>query len=137
MVFGGRNVRNEAGIGKVLSSTIGGSGASFISASKLLDAVAMLPGNPGERADAPTAHTQRELGAETEGPTTQAWVELPEYMWPTEWVKKGYQRPVVPLKLTLYGHPVAGVHWERYTFTSAYVFLTSSPGHLARGLCRR
>ncbi len=62
----------------------GGSGASFISAGNLLNAVAMLPGNTGEQADAPMAYTQCELGAETEGPTTQTWVELPEYMRPTE-----------------------------------------------------
>ena len=72
----------------------------------------MLPGNTGEQADAPMAYTQCELGAETEGPTTQTWVELPTYMWPTEWVDKGYQRPVVPLRLALYGHPMAGVYWK-------------------------
>ena len=42
----------------------------------------MLPGNAGEQADAPMAYTQCELGAETEGPTAQTWVELPTCMWP-------------------------------------------------------
>jgi hypothetical protein len=113
VVFGGHDVRNEAGLQVLFDD--GGSGASFISASKLLDAVAMLPGNAGEQADAPMAYTQCELGAETEGPTTQTWVELPTYMWPREWVNKGYRRPVVPLRLALYGHPMAGVYWERYS----------------------
>ena len=57
----------------------------------------MLPGNTGEQADAPMAYTQCELGAGTEGPTTQTWVELPEHMRPAEWIKKGYHRPIVPL----------------------------------------
>ncbi len=59
------------------------------------------------------AYAQCESGAETEGPTTQTWVELPTYTWPTEWVDKGYRRAVVPLRLALYGHPMAGVYWER------------------------
>ncbi len=42
VVFGGHDVRNEAGLQVLFDD--GGSGASFISASKLLDAVAMLPG---------------------------------------------------------------------------------------------
>ena len=111
VVFGGHDIRNEAGLQVLFDD--GGSGASFLSASKLLDAVAMLPGNTGEQADAPMAYTQCELGAETEGPTTQIWVEFPQCMWPTEWIKNGYQRPTVPLKPALYGHPMAGIYWER------------------------
>ena len=33
-------------------------------------------------------------------------------MWPDDWVKRGFQNPVVLLVRALYGHPEAGAHWE-------------------------
>ncbi len=90
----------------------GGSGASFISASKLLDAVSVLPGNAGEQSDAPQAYTQSKIDAGTNEYNTETWVELPKHMWRPEW--HGMRRPVCPLHLSLYGHPLSGVFWERH-----------------------
>ena len=42
------------------------------------------------------------------------WVELPYDWWPEEWKKRRMRRPVVPLVLALYGHPLSGTCWENY-----------------------
>ena len=56
VVFGGNDVRDEFGLAAAFPEM--GSGASFATASKLLDAVSLLPGNCGEQSDAPSAYTQ-------------------------------------------------------------------------------
>ena len=56
VVFGGNIVRDEFGLAAAFPEM--GSGASFATASKLLDGVAMLPGNFGEQSDASSAHTE-------------------------------------------------------------------------------
>ena len=52
VVFGGHMIRDECGL--VAQFPEQGSGASFVIASKLLDVVALLPGNCGEQSDAPS-----------------------------------------------------------------------------------
>ena len=63
-----------------------GSGASYATASKLLDAVALLPNYSGEQSDAPSACTQSDLykGLSDEA-VVDTWIELPEPQWPTSW----------------------------------------------------
>ena len=39
------------------------------------------------------------------------WIRLPRHKWPTPWSRK--EDPVVPLERNLYGHPLAGLLWER------------------------
>ena len=39
------------------------------------------------------------------------WIRLPRHTWPTPWSNIG--DPVVPLERNLYGHPLAGLLWER------------------------
>ena len=41
----------------------------------------------------------------------ETWVELPMDRWPKHWVGK-YRRPVVLLRIALYGHPDSGGLWE-------------------------
>ena len=64
----------------------------------------------GEEADAVSAYTQAKLG----GPDT--WITIPYEYWPAEWKKKykWEDKPVVRLVLNLYGHPLAGLYWERH-----------------------
>ena len=50
VVFGGNNVQDECGLAALFPEA--GSGASYSSASKLLDAVSMLPGNIGQQSGA-------------------------------------------------------------------------------------
>ena len=85
-----------------------GSGASFVTASKLLDVVAMLPGNCGEQSDAPSAYTQSKLGTGHRGKFPDTWVRLPKERWPKEWIDAGYKDPVVPLRPPLCGRPLSG-----------------------------
>ena len=63
------------------------------------------------------SHTQQNDGVQA---YTQAlwkgvetWVELPPDRWPKEWYGK-FIRPVVLLRIALYGHPDSGGLWEQY-----------------------
>ena len=39
------------------------------------------------------------------------WIRLPRHKWPKSW--SSIEDPVVPLERNLYGHPFAGLFWER------------------------
>ena len=39
------------------------------------------------------------------------WIRLPRDEWPKPW--SSMEDPVVPLERNLYGHPLAGLLWER------------------------
>ena len=39
------------------------------------------------------------------------WIRLPRHNWPKSW--SSMEGPVVPLERNLYGHPLAGLLWER------------------------
>jgi hypothetical protein len=43
---------------------------------------------------------------------TETWITLPPHMRPKSW--EGIQDPVCPLLLNLYGHPLAGLLWEKH-----------------------
>ena len=58
-----------------------------MTAAKLLDALARLPGYIGENADARKAYTQCLL-SDFEG-NTETWVELPRDRWPKSWFNDG------------------------------------------------
>ena len=114
VVFRGDNVRGKEGCLAVFSEQ--GTGASHQAAAKLVDAIARLPGNDGEEADACGAYTQAWLG----GPETvsqakcpETWIALPKHQWPVEWIGV-YEKPVVRLYKALYGHPLAGLYWEKH-----------------------
>ena len=94
-----------------------GSGASYGAASKLLDTVARLPGNDGQQSDAPAAYTQSEMYEDDiEGDEVETYVQLPEWQW-TPAMREAHartgRRPVCRLLRSLYGHPNAGLFWER------------------------
>ena len=110
VVFQGNMVKDAEGLMAVFAEL--GSSASLMSASKLLDAVAMLPGCAGEQSDAEQAYTQARFGHGEKHPV-ETWVRLPKERWPKEWHGK-FRDPVVPLRLALYGRPLSGVFWERY-----------------------
>ena len=40
------------------------------------------------------------------------WIRLPRHKWPKSW--SSMEDPVVPLEQNLYGHPLAGLLWERH-----------------------
>ena len=72
----------------------------------MLDAISCLPNCDGQQADALQAYTQAELGG------CETWIFLPKSQQPASWSK--FRSPVCRLKLALYGHPLAGVFWERH-----------------------
>ena len=39
------------------------------------------------------------------------WIRLPKHKWPKSW--SNMEDPVIPLERNLYGHPLAGLLWER------------------------
>ena len=39
------------------------------------------------------------------------WIRLPRHIWPKSW--SSMEDPVVPLERNMYGHPLAGLLWER------------------------
>ena len=95
-----------------------GSSSSQMTAAKIMDIISRLPGCAGQAADAVSACTQvrmedahklfknskmgmsRHLDSSTTG-----------HKWPKSW--SSMEDPVVPLERNLYGHPLAGLLWER------------------------
>ena len=82
VVFGGHRIHDEFGLAAEFPEQ--GSGASMISASKLCDAVALLPGCSGEQSDATSAYTQAKLGTGMKGLYIVTWVEVPKSQWRPE-----------------------------------------------------
>ena len=95
-----------------------GSSASQMTAAKIMDIMSRLPGCDGQAADAASAYTQVKMEdmltncskiPKSECP--DIWIRLPRHKWPKSW--SNMEDPVVPLKRNLYGHPLAGLLWER------------------------
>ena len=91
-----------------------------MAAAKFLDAIARFPGCSGEDSDAINAYTQVSLdnlaellgtaGGKSIQPET--WISLPRNRRPKEW--DNIDQPVVKLLCNLYGHPLAGLIWEKH-----------------------
>ena len=94
-----------------------GSSASQMTAAKVMDIISRLPGCSGQAADAVSAYTQVKMEdapkllkiPKSECP--DIWIRLPRHEWPKSW--SSIEDPVVPLERNLYGHPLAGLLWER------------------------
>ena len=111
VVCQGNNVRDENGLAALFTEAA--SSASQIEASKMIDAISLLPDCSGSQADAVSAYTQAKLYGDGRVTKIDTWVELPREQWPKEWVGQR-KRPVVPLRLALYGHPLSGYFWEQH-----------------------
>ena len=76
-----------------------------------------LPGCSGQAADAVSAKTQvkmEDTSTLLKNPKSECpdiWMRLPNLKWPKSW--SSMEDPVVPLERNLYGHPLAGLLWER------------------------
>ena len=105
------------GSGSYAVFTEQGSSASQVTAAKVMDIISRLPGCAGQAADAVSAYTQVKKEdapkflkiQKSECP--DIWIRLPRHKWPESW--SSLEDPVVPLERTLYGHPLAGLLWER------------------------
>ena len=94
-----------------------GSSASQMTAAKIMDIISRLPGCDGQAADAVSAYTQvkmedaHKLLKIPKSECPDIWIRLPRHKWPNSW--SSMEDPVVPLERNLYGHPLAGLLWER------------------------
>ena len=84
---------------------------------KVMDVISKLPGCAGQAADAVSAYTQvkmQDAPSLLKVPKSECphnWIRLPKHRWPKSW--SSMEDPVVPLERNLYGHPLAGLLWER------------------------
>ena len=93
------------------------SSPSQMTAVKVMDIISRLPGCAGQAADAVSACTQVKMEdapkllkiQKSECP--DIWIRLPRHKWPKSW--SSMEDPVVRLEGNLYGHPLAGLSWER------------------------
>ena len=114
IVLRGDTVKTDDGEFAVFTEQ--GTSASHLAAAKFIDAIARLPGNDGKDSDAVGAYTQvllsdadRLLGP---GKMPEIWISLPKTKQPASW--EGIKDPVCPLLVNLYGHPMAGLLWEKF-----------------------
>ena len=91
--------------------------ASQMTAANIMDIISRLPGCAGQAADAVFAYTQVKM---EDAPTLlqipksecpDIWIRLPKHKWPES--SSSMEDPVVSLERNLYGHPLAGLLWER------------------------
>ena len=93
------------------------SSASQMTAAKVMDIISGLPGCAGQAADAVSDYTQVKMEdtpnllkiPKSECP--DIWIRLPRHKWPKSW--SSMEDPVVPLERNLFGHPLAGLVWEK------------------------
>ena len=104
VVFQGNQVKDQDGFSAIYGDQ--GTSASHLSATKFLDAIARLPGCNGADSDAVGAYTQ----AFHQGDLTH--VSIPKDRRPKSW--KRFRNPVCRLIRNLYGHPQAGLYWEKH-----------------------
>ena len=115
VVLRGDIVKDDSGSYAVFTEQ--GSSASQMTAAKVMDIISRLPGCAGQAADAVSAYTQVKMEdapkllkiPKSECP--DIWIRLPRHKWPKSW--SSMEDPVVPLERNLYGHPLAGLLWER------------------------
>ena len=115
VVLRGDSVKDDSGSFAVFTEQ--GSPASQMTAAKVMDIISRLPGCAGQAADAVSVYTQVKM---EDAPTLLKipksecpviWIRLPKHKWPKSWSRM--EDPVVPLQRNLYGHPLAGLLWER------------------------
>ena len=115
VVLRGDIVKDDSGAYAVFTEQ--GSSASQMTAAKAMDFISRLPRCAGQAADAVSAYTQVKMEdahkmfkiPNSECP--DIWIRLPRHTWPKSW--SSMEDPVVPLERNLYGHPLAGLLWER------------------------
>ena len=102
VVLRGDIVKDDSGSYAVFTEQ--GSSASQMTAAKVMDIISRLPGK-FKKEDAP------KLFKIPKSECPDIWIRLPRHKWPKSW--SSMEDPVVPLERNLYGHPLAGLLWER------------------------
>ena len=115
VVLRGDIVKDDSGSYAVFTEQ--GSSASQMTAAKVMDIISRLPGCAGQAADAVSAYSKvkmedaHKLLKIPKSECPDIWIRLPRHKWPKSW--SSMEDPVVPLERNLYGHPLAGLLWER------------------------
>ena len=115
VVLQGDIVKDDSGSYAVFTER--GSSASRLTAARVMDVISRLPGCAGQAADAISAYTQVRNGRCTIIVKKRSQnVQIFGYVYqntkrPKSW--SSMEDPVVPLERNLYGHPLAGLLWER------------------------
>ena len=115
VVLRGDIVKDNSGSYAVFTEQ--GSSASQMTAAKIMDIISRLPGCDGQAADAVSAYTQvkmedaHKLLKIPKSECPDIWIRLPRHEWPISW--SSMEDPVDLLERNLYGHPLAGLPWER------------------------
>ena len=115
IVLRGDIVKDDSGSYAVFTEQ--GSSASQMTAAKVTDIISRLPGCAGQAADAVSAHTQvvmehaPKLLKIPKSVCPDIWIRPPRHKWTKSW--SSMEDPVVLLERNLYGHPLAGLSWER------------------------
>ena len=115
VVLRGEIVKDDSGSHAVFTEQ--GSSASQMTVAKIMDIISRLPGCDGQAADAVSAYTQvkmedaHKLLIIPKSDCPDIWIRLPRHKWPKSW--SSMEDPVVLLERNLYGHPMAGLLWER------------------------
>ena len=115
VVLRGDIVKDDSGSYAVFTQQ--GSSASQMTAAKVMEIISRLPGCAGQAADAVSAYSQVQMEDDPKLlriPTSECpdiWIRLPRHKWQKSW--SSMEDPVVPLERNLYGHPLAGLLWER------------------------
>ena len=116
VVLRGEIVKDDSGSYAVFTEQ-GSSASHMMTAAKVMDIISRLPGCDEQAADAVSAYTHVKMDdapkllkiPKSECP--DIWIRLPRHKWPKSW--SSMEDPVVPLEPNLYGHPLAGLSWER------------------------
>ena len=89
-------------------------------AAKSFDVVARMPGMAGSAADCVSEYTQvkdADMARLLKLPRNKCpviWIRIPKDRWPKWCHEKGLEDSAVPLLVNLYGHPLAGLLWEKH-----------------------
>ena len=115
VVLRGDIVKDDSGSYAVFTEQ--GSSASQMTAAKVMDIISRLPGCAGQAADAVSAYTQVKMEDAPKllkipkSDCPDIWIRLPRHKWSKS--LSSMEDTVVPLEQNLYGHPLAGLLWER------------------------
>ena len=83
-----------------------------------MDVIARLPDCDGQAADAVSVYAQVKMEDAPrllripKSECLDMWIRLPRHKWPRSWMN--IEDPAFPLERNLYGHPIAGLLWERH-----------------------
>ena len=88
---------------------------SQMTAATIINVTARLPGCAGQAANAENAYFQCKMEDApkllTQSECPDIWIRLPRHTWPKSW--SSMEDTVVPIERSLYGHPLAGLLWDR------------------------